>query len=236
VAQGQSAQVAQPAQSGQVGQTGQAGQPAVSPVTVNISPDLLRLAGLGQQVGQVGQSGQQPAQSAQPGQPGQETPKPATQSAQPGQTTQQPAQQPAPDVAALQAQLSALQAQHRAALIRAEVERVAIVGGAHSTADVLKLVADELDVAADGRVIAKGDPRTTGEQHVARFLAARPHMLKPVVAAGGAGAGAVATPPSAQAPPKADMSSNENATRLARMIAERRGYLQSKPGPSGQAA
>lgn len=203
----------------------------VTNVTVNLPPDLLRMAGLSAQSQPAAQSGTPPAPAAQPATP--PTPPPAAAApAQPAAVEApkpiEPAKpaEPSADVTALQAQLSELKAQQRATLIRAEVDRVSLTGGAINAADVLKLVADELDVAADGRVIAKGDPRVTGEQHVARFLAARPHMLKPQVQGGGAGAPSTVTPPTAPATPKPDMSTNEGATALAKKIAEARGFAR----------
>jgi hypothetical protein len=201
----------------------------------NMSLDLLRMAGLLQPPQQVQQQVQAPAApAAGPSKPAESAQ--VSTAPKPAETAPAAKNEPAADVAALQAQLAAIQAQHRATVIRALVERVALTGGAINAADVLKLVADELDVATNGSVIAKGDPRTSGEQHVARFLAARPHMLKPLVAGGGAGASPVASPPNTQSPPKADMSSNEAATRLARQIAEQRGYLPParQPQPTAQ--
>lgn len=215
--------------------TAQSAQPAapavqgapVTNVTVNLPPDLLRMAGLQQPAAASAPAATTPATPAQPPVPPAAEPAKATDAApaQPAATTQATPAVQAPDASALQAQLSEMRAQYRATVIRAEVERVALTGGAINSADVLKLVADELDVAADGRVIAKGDPRVSGEQHVARFLAARPHMLKPLVQGGGAGAPATVTPPAAPPAVKLDMTTADGATKLARQIAAARGYL-----------
>jgi hypothetical protein len=224
---------ANPAQMTQSAQqpAAQAAQVAQAAGGQNMSLDLLRMAGLLQPPQQVQAPAAPAAEPSKPAESAQVSTAP-----KPAETAPAAKNEPAADVAALQAQLAAIQAQHRATVIRALVERVALTGGAINAADVLKLVADELDVATDGSVIAKGDPRTSGEQHVARFLAARPHMLKPLVAGGGAGASPVASPPNTQSPPKADMSSNEAATRLARQIAEQRGYLPParQPQPTAQ--
>lgn len=197
----------------------------VTNVTVNLPPDLLRMAGLS------AQNGTPPAPAAQP--PAAPPPPPAAAApAQPAAVeAPKPAEQPKPAepdaaVAALQAQLSAMREQHNATLVRAVVDRVAITGGAINSEVVLKLIRDELDVAADGKVIAKGDPRVTGEQHVARFLAANPYLLKPQVQGGGAGAPSTVTAPTAPATPKLDMSTNAGATALAQKIAEARGFAR----------
>lgn len=121
------------------------------------------------------------------------------------------------------AQVAALRAEIRSTKIRAEVERVAAVAGAIDPAMVHALIAADLDVADDGKVIVKGDARTTGEQHIARYLAGKAFLLKPLVPGGGAGSPSTLQPPGAA--PVLDMSSNAGATALARRFAEQRGFL-----------
>lgn len=205
----------------------------VTNVTVHLPPDLLRMAGLSAQQSPASAQNGTPAAPAAQQPAAQQTPPPvAAPPAQPAAVeAPKPAEQPKPAepdaaVAALQAQLSAMREQHNATLVRAVVDRVSLTGGAINPEVVLKLVRDELDVAADGKVIAKGDPRVSGEQHVARYLAANPYLLKPQVQGGGAGAPSTVTPPTAPATPKLDMNSNEGATALARKIAEGRGFMR----------
>lgn len=218
-----------------------AGAP-VTNVTVNLPPDLLRMAGL---TGAPPAPAVQPPAPTSPAQPAAApaapaAPAPPAPPAPPAAPAPETAKPPADDAAAkleaqlaeLRAQLSATRDQHNATLVRAVVDRVSLTGGAISADVVLKLIGDELDVAADGRVIAKGDPRVTGEQHVARFLAANTYLLKPQVSGGGAGAPAVVTPPAGPPAVKLDMGSNEGATKLARSIAEQRGYLRPTPSAS----
>jgi len=194
-------------------------------VHVHLPPDLLRMAGMQQPAAQP-QQPQQPTQTpvvAQPAQQAaQEPAKPAEPAAKPAQQ-EQPAAKPAvdPQTAELAAKLAALEDRHRATLIRAEVDRVSAVGGAIDPAVVHQLVAGDLDVTADGKVIAKGDPRTTGEQHIARFLASKPFLLKPQVPGGGAG-----TPGALQAPAgqRVDFSNNDSVTNFARQRASQMGF------------
>lgn len=127
------------------------------------------------------------------------------------------------DTAALSQRLADLEAKHRATLIRAEVDRVSAVAGAIDPAMVHALIAGDLDVTADGKVIVKGDARTTGEQHIARYLAGKAFLLKPLVPGGGAGSPSTLQPPGAA--PVLDMSSNAGATALARSFAVSRGFL-----------
>lgn len=219
--------VAQPAQPAAA--QPQHGAP-VTNVTVNLPPDLLRMAGLqpsAQGAPAAPASVAPPAAPAAPAAPVPAQPEAPKADAAPA-APPAPAQPAAisPDVAALQAQLSAMREQHNATLVRSVVDRVSLTGGAINADVVLKLIRDELDVAADGKVIAKGDPRVSGEQHVARFLAANPYLLKPQVAGGGAGAPPIATAPAAPAA-KPDMTTADGATKLARQIAESRGYLRA---------
>lgn len=118
---------------------------------------------------------------------------------------------------------AALQASYRAEKIRATVERVAVEAGALNVADVIALNRDHLDVTDDGQVIAKSDPKTTGAQVVARFLADRPHMMRPTVPSGGAGTPAAPVAPAA--PPPRDLKSVAGATAVAISTAQRLGYL-----------
>jgi hypothetical protein len=116
-------------------------------------------------------------------------------------------------LAALEEQLAAARAHSRTATIREVVLRTATEGQAISPEQVLLLVRDELDVTDDGRVIVKGDPRTDPRQHVARFLAANLHLVRPALTGGGAGSpAAVVAPTSAQAHPTL---SREGGTAIA---------------------
>ena len=116
-------------------------------------------------------------------------------------------------LAALEEQLAAAKAQTRSATIREVVLRTAAEAQAISPEQVLLLVRDELDVTDDGRVIVKGDPRTDPRQHVARFLAANLHLVRPAITGGGAGSpAAVVAPTSAQAHPTL---SREGGTAIA---------------------
>lgn len=127
------------------------------------------------------------------------------------------------DATAALAQVADLHARLRAKTIRAEVERVAGIAGAIDPAMVHALIAADLDVTDDDKVIVKGDARTTGEQHIARFLAGKSFLLKPLVPGGGAGSPSTLQPPGSA--PALDMSSNAGATALARRFAEQRGFL-----------
>ena len=156
------AAAAQPAQGAPAGQQApaQGQQPAVPAA-------LAAILATGQQGAPAGQ--QAPAQGQAPA------------------AGQQGAAEPARPTA--DEQIAALQRQVNAGRIREHVFGVATEAGAHSAEQVLKLIADELDVSADGlRVIVRGDPRADARQHVARYLASNLHLLKPVVQGGGAGA------------------------------------------------
>lgn len=177
--------------------------PGNTTVNVHLPPDLLRMAGL-------------PAQGA----PAVAQPAAQAATAQPAaKADEKPAAKADDDLAK---RFDALEAKHRATLIRAEIDRVALVAGAIDPAVVAQLVGGELDVTDDGKVIAKGDPRTTGEQTIARFLASKPYLLKPAVPGGGSGAPSTLTAPAQAAP--LNMSNNDNATALARAIAAKRGF------------
>ena len=93
--------------------------------------------------------------------------------------------------------MAELRAQLNARNIRDLVVGVARTAGAINEEQVHTLVAGELDVAADGRVIVRGDPRADASQHVARFLAGNLHLLRPVVAGGGAGSPSTVQSPGA---------------------------------------
>jgi hypothetical protein len=92
-------------------------------------------------------------------------------------------------------QIAALRAEINAGKVREAVFNAAAKAGAISPEQVFKLFGDGLDVAADGRVTVKGDPRVTPEQYIARELAANLHLLKPAVPGGGSG-----SPSTVQAP------------------------------------
>ena len=177
--------------------------PGNTTVNVHLPPDLLRMAGL---PAQGAPAVAQPAAQAAPTAPA-------------AKADEKPAAKADDDLAK---RFDALEAKHRSTLIRAEIDRVALVAGAIDPAVVAQLVGGELDVTDDGKVIAKGDPRTTGEQTIARFLASKPYLLKPAVPGGGSGAPSTLTAP-AQATPL-NMSNNDNATALARSIAAKRGF------------
>ena len=183
------------------------GQPSVH---VHLSPELVRMAGL-------------PAQAAAPvAQPAAE---PAKTLAPVGETPK-PADAPRVDdkTAALEARVADLDARYRATLIRAEVDRVALVAGAIDPAVVHQLLAGELDVSGDGKVIAKGDPRVTGEQHVARFLASKPFLLKPAVPGGGSGAPSNVVPITGTVP--LNLNDNASVTAHANARAKAMGFAR----------
>lgn len=175
-------------------------------VHVHLPADLLKMAGLpAQQPAGAPAAPVTPEVKTAPVTPEVKTAAPETPAAKPDQTAE------------LAAKLAALEDRHRATLIRAEVDRVSAVGGAIDPAVVHQLVAGDLDVTADGKVIAKGDPRTSGEQHIARFLASKPFLLKPQVPGGGAGTpGALQAPAAGQ---RVDFSNNESLTNFARQRA-----------------
>lgn len=120
---------------------------------------------------------------------------PAAQPAQPPQPPQPPAAQPPKRSA--DEEVAALRAELRARDIRALVLTTAAEAGAINAEQVHALVSADLDVADDGRVIVRNDPRADARQHVARFLAGNLHLLRPVVAGGGAGSPATVQPPGA---------------------------------------
>lgn len=180
--------------------------PGSTTVSVHLPPDLLRMAGLPQQGAPATPAVAQPAAQATP-------------AASTTKADEKPASKADDDLAR---RFDALEAKHRSTLIRAEIDRVALVAGAIDPAVVAQLVGGELDVTDDGKVIAKGDPRTTGEQTIARFLASKPYLLKPAVPGGGSGAPSTLTAPTQAV--KLDMTSNDSATALARRIAAQRGF------------
>lgn len=187
--------------------------PGNTTVNVHIPADLLKMAGLPAQGAPVQPAAQPAAAVAQPAAP--------AAPAQPAAKADEKPAEKAPD-ADVAKRLADLEAKHRATLIRAEIDRVALVAGAIDPAVVAQLIGGDLDVTDDGKVILKGDPRTTGEQHIARRLTSMPYLLKPAVPGGGSGAPSTITAP-AQAV-KRDMSSNDAATALARDIAAKRGF------------
>jgi hypothetical protein len=128
---------------------------------------------------------------------------PATQQAQPAaQTT---------DVHA--AQLAML----RSAVVRTEVLRHAEREGAIDPELLLSLVSSRYDITDEGKVIVRDDPRSTVQDDVKRYLAAKPYLLRPLAPAGGSPAGAVVqTPP---APLKPDLATNAGLTDMTRRIA-----------------
>lgn len=119
-----------------------------------------------------------------------------------GQQPAAPAQQPAAPAAAPpkrtpEEEVASLRAELRARDVRSLVVATATEAGAVNAEQVHALVAGDLDVADDGRVIVRNDPRADARQHVARFLAANLHLLRPVVPGGGAGSPAVVQAPGA---------------------------------------
>lgn len=113
--------------------------------------------------------------------------------------TPTPAPTPAPTPTPTpEAQIAELRTQLNTSRIREHVVAVATEAGAISPDQVLKLLGDELDVANDGRVVVKADPRADPKRHVAQFLAGNLHLLKPAVPAGGAGAPSTVQAPAAQ--------------------------------------
>lgn len=204
-----------PAQS-QAAPAAQPGGGTQTNVHVHLPADLLKMAGLPAQ--QPAGAPAAPAAAQQPA-----VAQPAAQP-EAKAAPQEPAKEPAKvdQTAELAAKLAALEDRHRATLIRAEVDRVSAVGGAIDPAMVHQLVSGDLDVTADGKVIAKGDPRTTGEQYVARFLASKTFLLKPQVPSGGAGTpGALQAPAAGQ---RVDFSSNDSVTNFARQRASQMGF------------
>lgn len=187
--------------------------PGNTTVNVHIPADLLKMAGLPAQGTPAQPAAQSAASVAQPAAP--------AATAQPAAKADEKPAEKAPDTDTAK-KLADFEAKYHATLIRGVIDRVALVAGAIDPAVVAQLVMADLDVTADGQVIAKGDPRVTGEQHIARFLAGKPYLLKPAVPGGGSGAPSTITAP-AQAV-KRDMSSNDAATALAREIATKRGF------------
>lgn len=204
-----------PAQS-QAAPAAQPGGGTQTNVHVHLPADLLKMAGLPAQ--QPAGAPAAPAAAQQPA-----VAQPAAQP-EAKAAPQEPAKEPAKvdQTAELAAKLAALEDRHRATLIRAEVDRVSAVGGAIDPAVVHQLVSGDLDVTADGKVIVKGDPRTSGEQHIARFLAGKPFLLKPQVPGGGAGTpGALQAPAAGQ---RVDFSNNDSVTNFARQRASQMGF------------
>jgi hypothetical protein len=105
----------------------------------------------------------------------------------------------------------------RGSLVRSEVMRVAERAGAIDPAVVLDLTRSAYDIADDGRVIVRDDPRASVEEHVKRYLASKPYLLRPLAPAGGSPAGAVVQPPTA--PPAPDLRTTDGLTALGRSLA-----------------
>lgn len=129
----------------------------------------------------------------------------------PAEAAQQP---PKPaDAPKADESVAALRAQINATAIRDAVKAVAVEAGAIAPDQVVKLFGDELDVDTSGRVFVKSDPRADVKRYLAQQLAANLHLLKPVVAAGGAGSpGTVQAPGAAQQFP---VHSREGGTQVA---------------------
>jgi hypothetical protein len=109
----------------------------------------------------------------------------------------------------------------RSALVRTEVLRVAEREGAIDPDTLLSLVSSRYDITDDGRVIVRDDPRSTVQDDVKRYLAAKPYLLRPLAPAGGSPAGAVVqTPP---APLKPDLATNAGLTDMTRKLAANMG-------------
>lgn len=183
--------------------------PGNTTVNLHLPPDLLRMANLQAQPAPV--AAQPDVSAAQPAAPA---------AAPAAKTDEKPAEKGDDAIAT---RLADLEDKYHSTLIRAEIDRVAHIAGAIDHDDVAKLIAGDLDVSADGKVIVKGDPRTAGAQHVARFLASKPHLLKPAVPGGGAGAPSTLTAP--QVPAKVDMNDRTSASTYARQRAAARGLL-----------
>lgn len=128
-----------------------------------------------------------------------------------------PPAQPAGDVDALRTEL----ANTRSALLRTSVLAIADKAGAVDGGIVHSLLSADLDIAADGRVIVKSDPRVTADDHIRKFLAEKPYLLRPLAAPGGSPAPSVVTPPAAPAP--IDLKSAAGLTSVVQEIAKRRG-------------
>lgn len=116
----------------------------------------------------------------------------------------------------------------RAALVRSEVTGLASRAGAIDPDTVLALLREDFDLTDDGRLVTKADPRISPEDHVKRYLAAKPYLLRPLAPAGGSPAAAVVVPP--QAPAKPDLTSAAGLTDLARSTAMRMGLRTVKAG------
>jgi hypothetical protein len=153
-----------------------------------------------------------------------ETPKPAAEPPAP-----KAAETPKPDES-----VAALRAQINATAIRDTVKTIAAEAGAISPDQVVKLFGDELDVDAAGRVFVKSDPRADVKRHIAQQLAANLHLLKPVVAAGGAGSpGTVQAPGAAQQHP---VHSREGGTQVVNNFLARLFPTAPAPATGGAAA
>lgn len=192
-----------------------------------------------------GAPAQQPAAAAQPAVPPalaailqQSAPaqgqQPAAHAAQQAPAAQPPAQ---PPKRSTEEELAALRAELRARDIRALVLATATEAGAINAEQVHALVGADLDVADDGRVIVRNDPRADARQHVARFLAGNLHLLRPVVAGGGAG-----SPSTVQAPGAAQQLSPHTREGGTQVVHGLLGRLfpapppASAPAPGGVAA
>lgn len=105
----------------------------------------------------------------------------------------------------------------RSAVVRTEVLRHAEREGAIDPELLLSLVSNRYDITDEGKVIVRDDPRSTVQDDVKRYLAAKPYLLRPLAPAGGSPAGAVVqTPP---VPTKPDLATNAGLTDMTRKIA-----------------
>lgn len=144
-----------------------------------------------------------------------------------------PAEAPKADAKSTEAQVAELRAQLASTRMRDAVVAAATEAGAIAPEQVLKLLADELDVAPDGRVFVKGQPTLDARAHVARYLASNLHLLKPSVPGGGAGSPSTAQP--AQPSIAGDPSTAQGGTQAVRGFLGRI-FAPTAPANGGAAA
>jgi hypothetical protein len=156
--------------------------------------------------------------------------------AEPSKLTEapKPAEPPKPDAKSTEAQVAELRAQLASTRMRDAVVAAATEAGAIAPEQVLKLLADELDVAPDGRVFVKGQPTLDARAHVARYLASNLHLLKPSVPGGGAGSPSTAQP--AQPSIAGDPSTSQGGTQAVRGFLGRLFAPTTAPANGGAAA
>ena len=149
--------------------------------------------------------------------------------AEPSKLTEppKPVEPPKADAKSTEAQLASTR-------MRDAVVAAATEAGAIAPEQVLKLLADELDVAPDGRVFVKGQPTLDARAHVARYLASNLHLLKPSVPGGGAGSPSTAQP--AQPSIAADPSTSQGGTQAVRGFLGRLFAPTTAPANGGAAA